>query len=160
MINPDLYESGGRKLWNLVFRWLLNAVSVWVAASLVRGVGYDDALSLLAAALILGILNALLKPILIAVALPFVVLTLGFMILLINAFLLMLTARLVPGFHVAGFWPAIGASLIISLVSLILGRQGKKFVPPKGRGSGSRPSYGEAQRTRNPPPGKGPIIDV
>ena len=158
-MNPDPFESAGHRLWVLMFRWLLNAVSVWAAASLVRGIGYEDWASLLAAALILGILNALVKPFLIAVALPLVVLTLGFMLLLINAFLLMLTSKLVPGFHVAGFWPAIGASVIISLVSMLLGNQGKKLgsrrSPPQ-----PAPAFKDAEPTRSPPPGKGPIIDV
>jgi uncharacterized membrane protein YvlD (DUF360 family) len=108
--------------------------------------------------MILGILNALVKPILVAVALPLVLLTLGFMLLIINAFLLMLTARLVPGFHIDGFWPAVGASVIISLLSMILGVNRKRFKRPPPASAAE--SYSEPVPTRSPPPGKGPIIDV
>lgn len=159
-MNLDHVETAGQRLWSLVVRWLLTAVSVWVAASLVHGVRYDDWPSLLAAALILGILNTLVKPILIAVAMPLVLMTLGFMLLFINAFLLMITARLVPGFHVAGFWPAFGASLIISFVSMILGANRRRINGFRSRRPQGGPSFKEPEPTRSPPPGKGPIIDV
>lgn len=157
-MNPDPIVTAGQRTWGLLTRWILMAVAVWVAASLVPGTRYDDWSSLLAAALILGILNALVKPVLIAVALPLVLVTLGFMLLIINAFLLMLTARLVPGFHVDGFWPAMGASLIISLVSMILGNSRSRGKRRPGAPAGE--TYAEPARTRTPPPGKGPIIDV
>ena len=158
-MNPEPVETAGRRLRGVLIRWMLTAVSVWVATLLVRGVDYADGPSLLATAMILGILNALVKPLLIAVALPLVLLSLGFMLLLINAFLLMITAMLVPGFHVAGFWSAMGASLIISLVSMILGNH-----KPRSLGSRSRRRTGaesiNPEPIRTPPPGKGPIIDV
>lgn len=158
MWNSEPFETAGRRIWELAIRWMLMAVAVW-ASTVVPGVGCDDGRSLLAAALILGILNALVKPGLVALTLPLVVVTLGLALLLINTLLLLLTARLVPGFHVAGFWPAMGASLIISLVSMLLGNSRFGRRPPRrspGRGgTGQEPS-----RTRTPPPGKGPIIDV
>jgi len=139
-------------------RWFLTTLAVW-AACLVPGVHFDDVVSLLVAALILGILNTLLKPILVMLALPLVVLTLGFMMFAINAFLLMLTSKLVPGFHVDGFWAAVFAALIISVVNLFLGanrgRTAHRAARPPSAGT-----YSEPVRTRTPPPGKGPIIDV
>lgn len=157
-LTPDPIQSTGQRLWELIIRWFLMATAVWVATFLVPGTGYDDWPSLFAAAMILGILNAMVKPILIAVALPLVLVTLGFMLLIINALLLMLTAKLVPGFHVSGFWPAMGASLIISVLNMILGTNRKRLrrrpAPPAGE------TYSEPVRTRTPPPGKGPIIDV
>jgi len=140
-------------------RWVLMAIAVWMSDFLVSGVYTDDWTSLLAAALILGILNALVKPILVTVALPLVVLTLGFMLLFINAFLLLLTARLVPGFHVAGFGSAMWASLVISIVSMILGNNRRNFQRPS-RKPPTPEAYSEPTRIRTPPPGKGPIIDV
>ena len=156
-MNPDTIQTTGERLWGLLSRWMLMAVAVWVA-TIVPGVDYVDWPSLLAAAMILGILNTLVKPILIAVALPLVLLTLGFMLLFINAWLLLLTARLVPGFHVSGFWSALGASLIISFVSMILGSNRTTIKRPPRRPSGD--AFTEPTRTRTPPPGKGPIIDV
>ena len=158
-MNPDSLETVSQRLWSVLIRWMLTAISVWVATCMVRGVDYADWQSLFAAAMILGILNTLVKPILILVALPLVLLSLGFMLLIINALLLILTSRLVPGFHVDGFWSALGASLIISIVSLILGNKRTRRI----RTPGPQPSgeaYQEPSRTRTPPPGKGPIIDV
>jgi len=139
-LNPEPFETTGQRLWGLIIRWILTAISVWVATRLVTGVDFVDWPSLLAAALILGILNALVKPILIAVALPLVLLTLGFMLLFINAFLLMLTANFVPGFHVSGFGSALKASLIISLVSMILGNLFRAFAD-KNSASGQGPDH-------------------
>ena len=147
-----------QKLWGFVTRWLVLALAVWVATHLVgkERIWYDDWPSLVVAALVLGILNSLVKPILVALALPFVVFTFGLFLLFINAFLLMLTAKVVPGFHVAGFWSAMGASLIISVLSIMLG------IPPNFRRSNRRPKTVETPGFggRRPPPGQGPIIDV
>lgn len=159
MLNSEPFETAAKRLWELILRWCVIAVAVWIAASLVPGVGYDDGASVLAASLILGVLNALVKPRLVAFALPLVIVSLGFILLVINTLLLLLTAKLVPGFHVSGFWSAMGASLIISFVSMLLGNNGRRNPkPPQSGGNGN--SFGEASRTRNPPPGKGPIIDV
>lgn len=160
-MNSVPFQTLGEKLWDWIIRWMLTAAAVWVAASVVTGIWYDDAASLLAAALILGILNSLVKPVLVRVALPFVIMSLGFMLLLINGFLLVLTSRLVPGFHVTGFWPAVGGSLIISVVSFLLGnRGGLTGKRTRRQPRPEEPAYSEPTRIRRPPPGKGPIIDV
>lgn len=158
-MNPDIFRTAGQKLREWLIRWALMAIAVGMADFLVQGITTDDWPSLLAAALILGILNSLVKPLLVLAAMPLVVLTLGFMLWFINAMLLILTERLVPGFHVAGFGSAFWASLIISLVSMILGNRRRNFTrfPPR---SPSDNSYSEPTRIRRPPPGKGPIIDV
>jgi len=90
-----------------------------------------------------------------------VILSLGFMLLVINAFLLVVTTRLVPGFHVSGFWSAVGGSVIISVVSFLLGNldgagRMRMRQPPRPEA----PAYSEPTRIHRPPPGKGPIIDV
>ena len=145
---------------NLLFRWFVLTISVWAATEIVPGVECRCWQDLLLAALVLGVLNALVKPLLQLIALPFIILTLGLFLLVINALLLGLTHRLVPGFHVAGFWPAVGGSLVISLVTLFLGTPGKPrrrviFQQPPPY---SRPH--QSSRRNTPPPGKGPIIDV
>jgi putative membrane protein len=148
-------DSGG--LRGAAFRWLVLTVAVWLASAVVPGVDYADWPSLLAAALILGVLNSVLKPALVALAFPMVLLTLGFLMPAINAFLLLLTAGLVPGFRVAGFWPAVGGSLVISLTHLFLGNVGRGGRDARAPES---PGAAEPTRIRRPPPGKGPIIDV
>ena len=139
---------------SILVRWMVLTLAVWVATRIVPGIAIDDWQSLLIAALVLGILNAFVRPILLLISLPLLVVTLGLFLIVINALLLLLTNKLVPGFHVAGFWPAVGGSLIISIVGLFFGATGRQKQqrrvvvdeppPPK----------------RGPPPGKGPIIDV
>jgi putative membrane protein len=137
-----------------LLRWCVLTVAVWAAAGIVPGVSYDDWQSLLIASLVLGILNAFVKPLLQVVAIPVIVVSFGFFLLVINALLLKFTAWLVPGFHVTGFWPAVGGSLVISLISMLLGypRHGRRIVV-----NSSEPFD---PGRRGPPPGKGPIIDV
>lgn len=145
----------------LLFRWLVLTVAVW-AACLLPGIGYDDLWSLMIAALFLGILNALVKPILILVTLPVVLVSLGLFLFVINALLVWFIPKVVPGFHVDGFWSAMGGSLIISLVTVFLDRgSGRRRVRTVRYGAGSAPSD-DARRTGSaaPPPGRGPIIDV
>lgn len=136
----------------MLTRWLVLTVAVWVAAGVIPGVSYESGSSLLLAALVLGLLNSLVKPVLIVLSLPFVILTFGLFVLIINALVLMLAAKLVEGFHVDGFWPAMGAALIVSLVSMLFG---VKRQEPRTWRTVERPTA-----PRTPPPGKGPIIDV
>jgi len=135
-----------------LIRWGVLTLAVWLAAEIIPGIHCTEWQSLLVAALVLGILNTFVKPLLVMVSFPFVVLTMGFFLLIINALLVWLTSKMVTGFQVSGFWPALGASLIISIISLLLG-QDRRPRPPTM-------VYTEAERIRQPPPGKGPIIDV
>lgn len=137
-----------------VIRWLILTVAVWVAAVIMPGIHYTSRSSLMVAALVLGILNGFVKPALQVLALPFIVVTFGFFLLVLNAILLGITARLVPGFTVAGFWPAMGGSLVISIVSFFLG-----YTAARNRVVIS-PTTTLFSGRRGPPPGKGRIIDV
>lgn len=131
-------------------------MAVWVAAAIVPGIQYDDWQSLLIAALVLGVLNTLVKPLLQLLALPFIILTMGLFLVVTNAVVLLLTSWLVSGFHVSGFWSAAGGSLVISILSLFLGQ-------PPGRSGGLMVERVETLNVglrRGPPPGKGKIIDV
>jgi putative membrane protein len=142
-----------------IFRWFILTIAVWVATRIVPGVTFDRTADLLFAALVLGVLNALVKPLLRLISLPVILLTLGFFLVVINAGLLWMTSKLVPGFHVAGFWPAVWASLVISLVSFLLGYSRDRRRRP--RIVIQRPPRPDApRRSKGPPPGKGPIIDV
>ena len=139
----------------VLFRWAVLTVAVWIAAAIVPGISYADWRYLLAAALVLGVLNSFVKPFLQLLSLPFIIISFGFFLLVINALLLKLTAWLVePGFHVSGFWPAVGGSLVISIISMFLGYSGrhKRIIIDR------TDTYDSSRR--GPPPGKGPIIDV
>jgi len=138
----------------MLARWFVLTISVWVATVIVPGVSYQRWQDLLIAALVLGVLNALVKPVLQLISLPFILLTLGLFLLVINALLLGLTAHLVDGFRVAGFWPAVGGSVVISLVSMFLGHSNR----PQRKATMQAPPPPAARQ--GPPPGKGPIIDV
>ena len=110
----------------LLLRWLINAVALYVAAELVPGIQTDGGWQvLLLMALIFGLVNALVRPILKFLTCPLIMLTLGLFTLVVNALMLMLASwlgrQLGLGFYVAGFWPAafLGA-LVISVVSFVL----------------------------------------
>ena len=140
-----------------LFRWLALTIAVWAATQIVPGgVWADGTQDLLIAALVLGVLNAFVRPLLRLISLPFIILTFGLFLVVINALLLWLTAKLVHGFHVHGFWNAIGASLVVSLVSVLLGYSNHRRAPPRVVINRSPPP----PPSRGPPPGKGPIIDV
>ncbi|MGH8093817.1 MAG: phage holin family protein, partial [Chthoniobacterales bacterium] len=96
---------------HFVFRWAITTVAVMVAASVIGGIRYDSFGSLIGAALLLGILNAFLRPILLLLAAPLIILTLGVFIFVVNALMLLLVNEFVHGFHVdsfgSAFWGAI-----------------------------------------------------
>jgi putative membrane protein len=101
---------------SFLLRWLLTTVAVAVAVKL-TGMQADSVWALAGTALFLGVINALVRPVLLLLSLPFIILTLGFFILIINALLLEFAGWLVPGFHVGGFWNAFFGSIIVSVVS-------------------------------------------
>jgi putative membrane protein len=102
-----------------LIRWLVTTVSVWVAASLgVLHFGSDRCL--LGAALVLGIINAIVRPVILLLSLPFIILTLGVGILIVNALMLLVVSGLLPCFHVDSFGDAFLGAIIISLVSWVL----------------------------------------
>ena len=105
----------------IFIRWLITTLAVWVAVELVPGLDYDRRQTLVLAALVLGILNTFVKPILTFISIPFIIITLGIFLVVINAALLKLTAWLVPGFMVADWFSAFAGSIIISIVSFFFG---------------------------------------
>lgn len=119
--------SGAGRVAAFVVRWLITAVAVWVAAGLVGGIHLEGWGSTLAVALILGLLNAYLKPLMVFGSLPALVLTLGLFLILINTALLALTAWIAGKFDsirfdIDSFWAAFWGAVIISLVSFFLSR--------------------------------------
>jgi len=113
-------DSGILEPMGLLLKLLLNAGVVFVAGYLLEGVMVDSFIAALVAALVLGILNAVIKPILIILTLPITIVTLGLFTLVINTVIVLLTAWLVPGFDVLSFWWALGFSLLISIISWFL----------------------------------------
>ncbi|PYK31738.1 MAG: phage holin family protein [Verrucomicrobia bacterium] len=104
---------------DFVFRWFITAFAVFVAAAIV-GIDYSGIGCLLGAALLLGVINAFVRPILLFLSIPLILITLGFFILIINALMLKFVSVIVPCFSVHGFWRAFFGSILISIVSWLL----------------------------------------
>jgi putative membrane protein len=102
-------------------QWGITSFSLWVASLLFNGIRFSSTSSLIISALLLGFANALLRPLLVILTLPLTLVTLGFFLLVINALMLLLVAKLVGGFSISGFWTAFFASMFISLLSMALG---------------------------------------
>lgn len=105
---------------SLILRWLVNAAALFAVVRLVPGIEVAGTGTLFVAALILGLLNAVLRPVIAFLALPVTLLTLGLFTLVINGLVFALAAWLVPGFAVAGFGKAILGALVFSVVSFVL----------------------------------------
>ena len=120
----------------LLVRWLVLALGVMLATRVVSVIRCDDAVTLLAVVVLLSFCNAILKPLLVLFTLPFIFLTMGLGVLVINALLFMLVGRLVDGFTVANFWSALGGSLVVSLTNWIVSAltRGPRDGGPKPRG--------------------------
>ena len=109
----------------ILLNWLISALAIVIAAYLINGF-WPEAVTIssfwaaLAAALVLGIVNALIKPILHIIALPITILTLGLFAFVINALMVLLVSWIVPGFSIANFWIAVIFSLVLSLISWAL----------------------------------------
>ena len=105
---------------HFVFRWAITTIAVMVASSIIHGIRYDSVAALIGAALLLGILNAFLRPVLLILSAPLILLTLGIFILIVNGLMLLLVPSLVIGFHVDTFGSAFWGAIVISIVSWIL----------------------------------------
>ncbi len=105
----------------MILKILVNAAALWVAARLVPGIEVDATGTLILAAIVFGVVNTFIKPIVSLLSLPVTILTLGLFALVVNAAMFGLTAALVPGFSVSGFWAALFGAIIVSLVGAFLG---------------------------------------
>jgi putative membrane protein len=105
----------------LLLQWAVIALSLWVASYVFKGIRFADKSSLIISALMLGFVNAILRPVLIVLTLPLTLLSFGLFLLVLNALLLMLVSKLIRGFTVSGFWTAFFASIFITLLSLAFG---------------------------------------
>jgi len=113
----------------LLIRWIINALALILISQVIKGIEVDNILAAFVAAAVLGVINAILRPILLLVTLPITILTLGLFALVINGFMLYLAGNLVKGFHVYGFWSAVFGALFLSLISWIA----NAFINDRGR---------------------------
>src|SRR3979409_1210361 len=105
---------------HFVFRWIATTVAVMVAASVIHGIRYDTVGSLIGAALLLGILNAFVRPVLLILGAPLILLTLGIFILLGSGLMLSWVPGIVTGFHVDSYGSAFWGAVVVSLISWML----------------------------------------
>jgi putative membrane protein len=116
----------------LLVRWLVQAVALGLTAYIFEGIAILNLPALFIASLLIGILNAFVRPVLVFLTLPLTIVTLGFFILVINALLFWVVSSVVAGFHVSGFWSALGGTIVLSIVSfflnLMIGDEGKVAV--------------------------------
>jgi putative membrane protein len=113
-----------------VLRALITAIGLWIATYWVSGIRIDDALTLVLAGALLGIVNAIIRPIAIVLTLPITVLTLGLFLLVVNAGMIALVAALLPGFHITGgFTSAFATALIVWVTGWI----GAWLIGPRGK---------------------------
>jgi putative membrane protein len=102
--------------------WGVNTLSLWVADELFAGIVFDSVQALFISGLLLGLVNAFVRPVILALTLPITVVSFGLFILVVNALMLLLVAWAVPGFHVAGFWSGALIALFVSILSLLINR--------------------------------------
>ena len=153
-----------RPLLALVVRWLVLALGVTLAEKLVDGVDCKDGTTLFVVVVLLSFFNAVLRPVLVLFTLPFIVLTLGVGLVVINALLFLLVDKLVPGFEVDGFWSAFWAAVIVGLTNFVMTLVMKQ-KPPGGPGAGGGPGGpgGHVREERRLPRRErdgGDVIDV
>jgi putative membrane protein len=111
---------------NLLVRWLLNTLALFIVVTVVPHFHYRSIVTLAVAALVLGLLNAVIRPILFVLTLPLTILTLGLFLLILNAIVLEMAAMLVPGFRIDSFgWAVVGA-LVLTIVSTVTNRIGER----------------------------------
>ena len=112
-----------------LIRAVVVGIGLWLAAQIVPGIEFRSTESLIAAALLLGIVNAFVRPIIVILTLPITLVTLGLFLLVINALMIELVAYFLKGFMVAGFWSAIGAAIVVGLTSWVM----SGWIGPRGR---------------------------
>ena len=115
--NPATMPHG---LIAFLIHWAVLTLLLWVASHVFKGISYSSPSALWVAALLLGLVNAIVRPVLVLLTLPLTIVTLGLFLLVINALMLMLVSAVVKGFEVKGFWTALFASVFIAVLSFFL----------------------------------------
>lgn len=135
----------------LLVRWIILALGVMLATKMVPGIECENGQTLIIVVLLLSLFNAIIKPLLVLFTLPFIVITMGLGVIVINALLFMLVGHLVAGFHVNGFWPAVGGSIVVSVTNLLVSALARGTKPPPR----NPPSRGPG-----PPAKRDDVIDI
>jgi len=112
-----------------IVRMLITALGLWIASVVVRGMHFASAWTLLGSAVLLGVVNAIVRPVILILTLPITIVTLGLFLLVVNAAMLGLVAAILPGFVLGGFFSAVFASIIVGLTSWLA----SWFVGPRGK---------------------------
>ena len=113
---------------DFLIHWAIMSLSLWAASALFSGIKFSNKSPLLISALVLGFVNAVLRPVLLILTFPLTIVTLGLFVLVVNALMIMLVAKLVNGFKLSGFWTAFFVSIFIALFSLFI----EYFLPSQG----------------------------
>ena len=133
-----------------ILRGLVAALGLWAATEMLQGFNIDSPSTLLLAGLLLGVVNAIVRPFALLLSLPALIFTLGLFLLVVNAAMLGLVALLLPGFHIAGFWTAVGGAIIVliarfqpggilTLINRLWARRGKTPETVVARGAAHAP---------------------
>ncbi len=128
-VSDDAGRERGAIVTGFVLRAVVSALGLWLATAWVSGVRIDSAATLVLAGLLLGVINAFVRPIFVILTLPLTLVSLGLFLLVVNALMLGLTALILPGFHLSGFSAAFLAALIVS----VTGWLGSWLIGPRGR---------------------------
>ncbi len=113
-----------------ILRACIAALGFWLATRLVSGIRIDDAMTVVLAGLLLGVINAIVRPIAIILTLPITILTLGLFLLVVNTAMVGLVAWMLPGFHITGgFWSALATAVVVGLTGWI----GSSLIGPRGK---------------------------
>jgi putative membrane protein len=115
-----LKNNEGEVVMRLLLAWLINAAALFAVSYLMQSVQVSDVGTALIAALVLSLVNTLIRPIFVLLTLPVTLLTLGLFILIINGLMFWAVASMIGGFQVAGFWSAVGGALLYSIISWAL----------------------------------------
>jgi putative membrane protein len=130
-------QKGALDMVGFLLRAAISALGLWVASQLLDGLHFTTPSKLALAAVLLGIVNAFVRPLAFILTLPITIVTLGLFLLVLNAGMVALVAWVVPGFTISSFWTAVGAAIIVSIVSWaasgLIGSSGRfeKFGPPR-----------------------------
>jgi putative membrane protein len=100
--------------------WGVTALALWLTSFIFHGISFSSKKSLLISALLLGFVNAVIRPVVIILTIPLTLVTFGLFLLVINAVMMLLVSALVPGFRISGFWTAFFASIVVTLISIFV----------------------------------------
>jgi len=145
-----------RSLSSLLLRWGFLALGVTLATKIVPGIACNDGLTLFVVVILLSFLNAVLRPVLLLFTLPFILVTFGLGIVVINALLFYFVGHIVDGFVVSGFWPAVWGSLVVSISNFVL----TALIKPMTRRQAPPPQQPPSPPSAGSGKGGGDVIDI